>query len=102
MHLPLVDSLEVLKLYKYIFDIQRLVDHQFRDSYRGGAETADGEARLVPISPYCVDGNVHPGTQGGGRVEWQDPVNLANARVLSLPVRERGGLGNFKEEKSSK
>ena len=45
---------------------------------------------------------MHPLTQGGGGLEWQNPVNLANARVLSLPVRERGGLGNFKEEKSSK
>ena len=32
-----------------------------------------------------------PGTQGGGGVEWQDPVNLANVRVLSLSVTGRVG-----------
>ena len=44
---------------------------------------------------------MHSGTQGGGGVEWQDPVNLANARVPSLPVTEGGGLGNFKKDKNS-
>ena len=44
---------------------------------------------------------MHPGTQGGGGVEWQDPVNLANVRVPSLPVTGRGGSGNFKKVKKA-
>ena len=42
-----------------------------------------------------MDGNVHSGSQGGGGVEWQDAVNLANARVPSLLAVERGGSDKF-------
>ena len=45
---------------------------------------------------------MHLGTQVGDGVEWQEPVNLANARAPSLPVTERGGSGNFKKDNGSK
>ena len=47
-----------------------------------------------------VHGNVHPGTQGEGWVEWQEPVNSANAKVPRLSVTERGESGNIKKDKS--
>ena len=98
MFLFLVDSPEVLKLYKYIFDIQRLVDPPIWKLFSRG-ERKMQMGRLVsnghwPLAP-TVDGNVHPWTQAGSGVEWQDPVNLANARVPSLLVTERGWSGNF-------
>ena len=40
-----------------------------------------------------------PGTQGGGGVEWQDPVTLANARGPSWRELVRGGSCNFKRVK---
>jgi len=87
--LALEDSTEVLKLYKYIFNIHRLVDPPlWKLLSRGKYKMQMG--RLVNISPYYG--------QGGG-VEWQDPVNLATARIPSLPVVERGESGNFKQVK---
>ena len=40
-----------------------------------------------------------PGTQGGGGVQWQDPVTLANARGPSRRELVRGGSCNFKRVK---
>ena len=43
MFLALVDSPEVLKIYKYVFDIQRLVGPNFETLIEGGVENADRE-----------------------------------------------------------
>ena len=53
MFLSLVDSPEVLKLYKYIFDIQRLVDPPIWKLFLR-REWKMWMGRLVPIGPYCA------------------------------------------------
>ena len=51
--LALVESPAVLKLYKYIFDIQRLVDSPIRKLFSRGSGIF-GCGRLVPINPFYL------------------------------------------------
>ena len=54
---------------------------------------------VVIFSFGSLESSVPPGTQGGGGVEWQDPVTLANARGPSWRELVRGGSCNFKRVK---
>ena len=63
--LALVESSEVLKLYKCVFDIQRLVDPPIWKLLSRG-EWKMRMGRLVPINPYYERASWIP---GGGGVE---------------------------------
>ena len=88
MFLSLVDSLEVLKLYKYIYDIQRLVDPPIAKLLSRGeqrlrmgrlAPPVDGMARPCKLS-QCKSAKLT-----GNREGWSG--NLKRTRALSrLPL----------------
>ena len=73
--LALVESLAVLKLYKYVYDIQRLVDPPIWNLLsRGKWKIRMWEAIAHKPLLFAVVSPWDPEERG---VEWQDPVTLA-------------------------